>query len=221
MMRSWFPCSVCCACGMEAAALGDGEWLHTVAAAGGRHCAYGCHWGTKRCVSLKASVLEGNGSWSSASNLRTPSMIECFKAEWFVMEFQSVVCGLAWLEMAETRVGVCSTDGELKHTSEMYGRSCVLSVPRAQPSVPFCRTGGFAALYCSVRPHGAVGPLLTAAGCGSVLFSAIRWCISVQVSPQTQRAAQRRGLTTPGWSFPSDNLLRNKWKCFVLCIFGY
>lgn len=62
------------------------------------------------------------------------------------MEFQSVVCGLAWLEMAETRVGVCSTDGELKHTSEMYGRSCVLSVPRAQPSVPFCRTGGFAAL---------------------------------------------------------------------------
>lgn len=63
-----------------------------------------------------------------------------------MIEFQSAVCGLAWLEMAETKGVRAGTDGELKHKSEMYGRSCVLSVPRAQPCVPFCRAGGFAAL---------------------------------------------------------------------------
>lgn len=36
-----------------------------------------------------------------------PSVIERFEAEWFVIEFQWVVCVLAWLEVAETKVGAC------------------------------------------------------------------------------------------------------------------
>jgi len=118
--------------------------------------------------------------------------------------------GWKWLKQRWAHAGA---DGELKHAAEMYGRSCVLSMSRAQPSVPFCRTGGFAALVFIAEPI----PMELSALCSQLLRVALR-CFQ-----PSGGASLSAGLTSnlhlllgeggsqlrSDHSFLSDNLLRN------------
>ncbi|XP_046756366.1 leukotriene C4 synthase isoform X1 [Gallus gallus] len=108
-MRSWFPRSVCCACGMEAAALCDGEWLLQVGGITPRDVTRAL----KAYFALQVIYARRKYKISPPDTMGHPEFERIFRAQANCTEYFPIFLSLLWVAGIFFHQGVAAACGVL------------------------------------------------------------------------------------------------------------